>query len=108
MADYMVQFSYTKEAVAAFLKQPEDRSAPVRALAKALGGKMTAFYYCFGDYDGIAIIEGMDNTSTLAAVMAAVAPGHLSKIKTTVLMSMDEAVEAMKKAGGVSLAAPKG
>jgi uncharacterized protein with GYD domain len=67
---------------------------------------VTAFYYSFGDYDGLAIVEGSDNVGALAAVMAAVAPGHLSKIKTTVLLTMEESVEAMKKAAQVTLPAP--
>jgi uncharacterized protein with GYD domain len=106
MAHYLVQFSYAKEAVAAFVKKPEDRSVPVKALVEKLGGRMHAFYYCFGDYDGLAIVEGPDNVSCLATVMAAVAPGHLSKIKTTVLLTMEESVEAMKKAAQASLPAP--
>ena len=106
MAHYMVQFSYAKEAVAAFTRKPEDRSAPVKALVEKVGGRMDAFYYCFGDYDGLAIVEAPDNVSTLAAVMAAVAPGHLSKIKTTVLLTTEESVEAMKKAAQVTLPAP--
>jgi uncharacterized protein with GYD domain len=106
MAYYLVQFSYAKEAVAAFIKKPEDRSAPVKALIEKLGGRMHAFYYCFGDYDGVTIVEIPDNVSCLAAVMAAVAPGHLSKIKTTVLLTMEESVEAMKKAAQASLPAP--
>ena len=108
MAYYMIQFSYSKEAVAAMVKQPEDRSKAVKALADALGGKLVSFYYSFGEFDGLAIIETADNTTTLAAVLAAVAPGHLSKLKTTVLIPMEDAVEAMEKARSLSLAAPGG
>jgi uncharacterized protein with GYD domain len=102
----MVQFSYTKEAVAAFIKKPEDRSAPVKVLVEKLGGRMIGFFYCFGDFDGLCIVQGTDNATCLATVMAAFAPGHLSDIKTTVLLTMEEAVEAMKKAGQATLAAP--
>ena len=106
MAHYMVQFSYTREATAAFIKKPEDRAAPVKALVEKLGGRMLGFYYCFGDYDGVCIVEGTDDVTCLATVMAAFAPGHLSDIKTTKLLTMEEAVEAMKKASQATLPAP--
>jgi len=106
MAHYMVQFSYTREATAAFIKKPEDRSAPVRALVEKMGGRIMCFFYCFGDYDGVCIVEGTDDATCLATVMAAFSPGHLSDIKTTVLLTMEEAVEAMKKAGQATLPPP--
>jgi len=39
-------------------------------------------------------------------VIAAVAPGHIKTTRTTRLMTVEETIEAMKKAGTVSLPAP--
>ena len=108
MSLYMVQFAYTREAWAALVKNPEDRSAPVKALMENLGGRLIGMYYCFGEYDGIVICELPDNATGMAAVLAVIAPGHLKATKTTVLFSVEQAMEAMGKAGAIVYPAPKG
>ena len=104
---YMTQFSYTKEAWALLTKRPEDRGAVFKKLVEALGGRLLNIYYCMGDYDGVVIYEVPDNVIAIATVMTAITPGHLKAIKTTVLFTMDEAVEAMAKAGRLAYRGPK-
>jgi uncharacterized protein with GYD domain len=106
MPIYMTQFSYTPEACAALVKNPTDRSASLKALVKKLGGRLLGFYYCFGEYDGVAIYEYPDNTIAVTSVLAVIAPGHLKATKTTVLFTVEEAMEAMSKAGGLGYPAP--
>lgn len=106
MPRYMIQFSYTKDAVVALTKKPEDRSQAIGGLAEKMGGRLLDFYFTFGDYDGVLIVELPDNTAALATVMAAVTPGHVAKVKTTVLLTAEETVAAMEKAGGVSYKGP--
>jgi uncharacterized protein with GYD domain len=103
---YMVQFAYTPEAWAALTKNPQDRSVPVRELAQKLGGRLVGLYYCFGEYDGIGLVELPDDTSAIATSLATVAPGHLKAIKTTRLFTVEETMEAMRKAGKVAFQAP--
>ena len=105
---YMTQFAYTPEAWASLVKKPEDRAAALRVLVEKMGGHLISFYYCFGEYDGLAITEAPDEKTVLAAVMAAVTPGHLKATKTTVLFTVEDAMGAMRKAGGVMYPAPKG
>ena len=106
MSRYMIQASYTAEAAAALVKQPEDRALAVRPLVEKLGGRLVDFYFSLGDYDVVLIAELPNNTAALAADLAAVMPGHLSKIKTTALLTPEEAVTAMKEASALSLRAP--
>ena len=105
---YMGQFAYTREAWADMVKNPEDRSAPVKALAEKMGCRLIGFYYCFGEYDGLVILEAPDETTAMSFVLAAIAPGHLKATKTTVLFTVEQAMEAMGKAGAIVFAAPKG
>ena len=72
-----------------------------------MGGKLLHFYYSFGDQDGIAITEAPDDTTTAAIVLAVIAPGHLKGTKTTQLLTVEQAVEAMGKAGAQVYAAPE-
>lgn len=103
---YMTQFSYTPEAWAALLRNPEDRSTAVKRLSDQLGGKLVALYYAFGDYDGVIINEAPDDVTAAAVVLAAVSPGHVKAVKTTRLLTVEEAMEAMRKAGGATYRAP--
>ena len=104
----MVQSSYKSETVGKLIKNPEDRSIAVITLIEQLGGKMLAFYYCYGDYDGIVIAEMPDSVSGSASTMASLAGGGTANIKTTVLITVEEAMAAMKKTSGLKLLQPKG
>ena len=54
------------------------------------------------------ILEAPDDTTATAGLLAAVSAGHLRATKTTRLMTVEEAMEAMRKAGGQSYEAPEG
>lgn len=103
---YMTQFSYTPEAWGALLRNPEDRSAAMKALGDQLGSKLVALYYSFGDYDGVIINEAPDDVTAAAVILAAISPGHVKTTKTTRLLTVEEAMEAMRKAGSVTYHAP--
>lgn len=107
MSLYMSQFSYTADALAAFAKNPEDRTAPIQQLTEKLGGRFVALYYTFGEYDGFVLWEFPDEMTATAAILSAVAPGHLKATKTTLLMTGATVMEAMRKAGTVSFQGPK-
>lgn len=106
MPMYKIEFSYTPETWAALCENPEDRSAPVRALAEGMGGRLVDFYYSFGEYDGFAIFEVEDNLAAGAAGLAALAPGHLKSVKTTPLFTVEEAMQMMSRAGEATLRRP--
>ncbi|MCI4343111.1 MAG: GYD domain-containing protein [Thermoplasmata archaeon] len=99
MPAYMFQFTYSAEAWAALVRKPEDRTAAVDGIAKAVGGRLVSLFYHMGDYDGTAIIEAPDDVSANAAIMATVASGAIRSSKTTRLYSPKELVEILGKAG---------
>lgn len=105
---YMIQFAYTSEAWAALAKSPENRAEAISALAQKMGGRLVDLYYCFGEYDGVLLTELPNDTAATATVIAAVSPGHVKATRTTRLMTVNEAMDAMKQAGGVTYAPPKG
>ncbi len=108
MSMYMVQFSYTVDGWKALMKNPEDRSKALEAAANALGAKLVSLHYCFGDYDGVVLVEAPDDTTAGALVLAALSGGHVKATKTTKLLPINEAMTMMSKAGGVAYTAPKG
>jgi len=106
MPRYMIQFSYSTESVSNMVRNPQDRAAAARAALERLGGSLEAFYFTFGDYDGLAIGELPDNVSAVAGSMALSASGGFKAVKTTVLITPEESVEAMQKAGTLGFRPP--
>ena len=65
-----------------------------------------AFYYCFGEYDGVIILEAPNAIAAAAGSVAGVSAGHLKVNRTTVLLTAEETVEAMRKAGETTFRRP--
>ena len=104
----MLQFSYAPETMAALVKRPTDRTEVIRKLATKLGGTLVGAWLCFGEYDGLAIIEGHDSVSAAACAMAVSASGAFSAVKTTELLTAEEGMAAMRKADGLGYKPPSG
>ncbi len=99
MASFMVQFSYTEQGVKGLLKEGgSKRRDATEQLIKSLGGKLVAYYFAFGDYDGFAIVDGVDNVDTAAAALIVGASGAV-RTKTTVLLTPEEVDKATRKSG---------
>jgi uncharacterized protein with GYD domain len=107
MPYYMVQASYSDAAVKAMIAKPQDRTAAVKKMVESMGGKLHSFFFAFGEYDVVAIVEGPDNEGAVAAGLATVAGGAMSKYRTTVLVTPEEFVKATKKAKKIAYAPPK-
>ncbi|HEY4193609.1 MAG TPA: GYD domain-containing protein [Mesorhizobium sp.] len=108
MPHYMLQGSYTKEAIKAMAAKPEDRSVPAGKLAKSLGGKLHSLFMSFGKYDFVAIMELPDDEAAAACSMTVASAGHVAHMSTTKLFTVAEATKAMAKAGASKIDAPKG
>jgi uncharacterized protein with GYD domain len=102
---YFGRFKYSSDAIKAMLENPQDRSAAAREVAESLGGKLMGFWFAFGEYDGAFLMEAPDNTTAAALAMAVGATGA-AQIESTVLLDMDEAQEAMRKAAAATYRPP--
>lgn len=98
MAYYLCQVSYSPEAIQTLMKKPADRTEAVRAATEKVGGKLHGFWYAFGQFDAVLILEMPDNTSAAALMLAAAAGGAVRASQTTVLITPHEAVSALKLA----------
>lgn len=106
MALYLTRFSYTPETWARLTRNPEDRREAARTYIESVGGKLLGFWYAFGEFDGYNLWEAPDNVSMAAVVIAIGGGGALSKTETTVLLSVEETIEALGRAQSVSYRAP--
>jgi uncharacterized protein with GYD domain len=98
MASFLVQASYTSEALASLVKNPENRTEVVKKVAKKLGGKLGGSWLSFGEYDLVMMVEMPDNISMASFAIAAAAGGSLKSVKTTPMISTEDAIAAVKKA----------
>jgi len=98
MAFYLLQIAYTPEATAALLRNPADRKAALAAPLAKLGGAMDHAWFAFGDYDVVGILNLPNNVSAAALALAVSAGGACRAVKTTPLMTIEEGIEALKKA----------
>ena len=99
MPSYLVQTSYTNEALAGLIKKPQDRTGAIRKTAEKLGGSVVGQWGSFGEYGIVVIIDMPDNVSATAMMSAIRAGGALERTKITPLFSTDEGLAALKKAG---------
>ena len=98
MPFFMHQVSYTPEALARLIANPQDRGEAVRGPIEKLGGTVKDVYFAFGQHDVVMITEMPDSVSAAAIAMAFAAGGAVRNSQTTALMSTAEAMDAMRKA----------
>jgi len=106
MAFYLTRFSYTPETWARMMEHPEDRRDAARTYIESVGGKLHGFWYAFGSHDGYNLWEAPDNVSMAAAAIAIGAGGALSKLETTVLLTVEETLEALGRAKAIRYRRP--
>ena len=100
MPQFLLQFRYVPRAIKQFVAQPdEDRAGRAAALVASVGGKLVGYWYAFGEFDGMALLEAPDSSVAASVAMAVGGSGEVSRIETTVLMTMEEARTALQLAG---------
>src|SRR5712692_6445430 len=103
---YLSKFNYTPETWARMIANPEDRRTAAQSYIESVGGKLHGFWYAFGTHDGYNLWEAPDNVSMAAVALAIGGGGALSSLETTVLLTVDETLDALRKAGQVQYQAP--
>ena len=103
---YLTRFSYTPVTWAKLIRNPEDRRVAATQYVEAVGGKLHGFWYAFGEHDAYALWEAPDNVSMAATVLAISAGGALSSLQTTVLLTVEETLAALRKASSIAYRPP--
>ena len=103
---YLTRFSYTPETWARLAKNPEDRRDAARSYVESVGGKLHGFWYAFGEYDAYNLWEAPDNVAIAAVAIAISSGGALSKFETTVLLTVEETLEALGRADSIGYRPP--
>jgi len=99
MPFFLHQVSFSTEALARLVANPQDRTEAVRGPVEKLGGKIKEIFYAFGEHDAVVITEMPDNVSAAAISLAIAAGGSVRSSQTTALMTTAETMDALRKAG---------
>jgi len=92
---YLSKFSYTAETWARLADNPEDRRKAAQLYIESVGGTLHGFWYAFGAHDGYNLWEAPDNVSMAAVALAISGGGSLSSFETTVLLTVEETIQAL-------------
>lgn len=99
---YMYQGAYTPESLAAQIREPRDRIEVVKPAFDAIGAKILAAGYPFGEYDVVVIYEAPDDTAAASLALAVAAGGAVKAAKTTKLLSGKEWIASLTAAQKVA------
>jgi uncharacterized protein with GYD domain len=105
MSTYLTAFRQTAETWANLIANPEDRRKTLAPAFEAAGGKLLGYWYAFGEVDGYALFEAPDDVAAASVLVKVGAAGALT-VSTTKLMTVDEALEAMRRSSDVSYSPP--
>ena len=106
MARYLIQVTMKPEAYATMMQNPEDRGEAVRPIFEAVGGSLEEYYFSVGENAVYVLAEVPDPASVEALTMAVLAGGAITSIKATGILTAQEAIDVMKKAGDVAYRPP--
>jgi len=107
MAYYLLQLDYTPQGWAAMAKHPQNRLEAITPVVQRLGGNIVDGWMQFGEYDVVVICQLPDNLNAAALSMAISAGGAVKDVKTTPLLTMEEGIKSLRKAGEVPYSPPE-
>ena len=108
MAYFLLQGAYTAEVWKTLVENPANRVEAVRPAIEKMGGRVESAFFAFGDYDVVLILRMPDDVSAAAFSLAVGAGGAFKSHRTTPLMSMEEGIEALRRAGEAGYRPPGG
>lgn len=98
MPKYITFFSYTGAAAKALIDKPTDRSAAVKTLVESLGGKLEAFYWMHGNFDGFLIANLPDGASVAALSAAVASTGAVNTLESHEIFDREAQAQIVKSA----------
>lgn len=106
MAKFLILYTFKGETLKAFMKKPTDRAAVVSEAATSVGGRLEAYYWMFGQHDGLAILDLPDSAAAARLAMSVSATGAFTHLETHELFSSDDVMRLMQASQEVSYSAP--
>ena len=105
MRRYLIQIKYNAASVKGLVVKPQDRKPQAAAIMEKLGGRLIDFWFAFGQWDAVIIVELESDVHAMAVALADVA-GEVGVTQVTALFDMTDAIAAMELAASIDYRAP--
>lgn len=99
MAHYLIEVGYTPQSWSTQIDKPGNPIDRITPSLEALGGKLECLYYAFGDVDVVGIVDFATAEDAAAWALAIGSSGALRLFRTTPLLSIDQGMESLRRAG---------
>ena len=106
MTKYLVEETFSSQAAAGIMQNPEDRFEVLKPLCEAAGCKLEQFYISGIENKSYLIIESPDLSKIYTIGATFLAGGTASSIKYIPLLTVPEALSLFKKAGSLGFRPP--
>ena len=93
MPYYLFQWKYKDPSIQAMIE--------LRKAVEAFHGQMHQFFFAFGEYDGLSIVEFSNNAACASCAAFLIGAGANTSLQTTALLTADEGEAAMLRASSV-------
>ncbi|MGH2363331.1 MAG: GYD domain-containing protein [Chloroflexota bacterium] len=98
MPKFVALFSVESAALSRLIEHPEDRKGAVGKLVEVAGGKLLEYFWMFGQYDGMVIMEVPDSKTAAAIILAVASTGAFKHLETHELIDSGDLVAIADKA----------
>jgi uncharacterized protein with GYD domain len=103
---FLIRAKQTPETWRRLVDNPEDRRKASTEGQGVYAGKFHGYWYAFGDYDIYALIEAPDNIAATTLLVKLAGSGAFSDVSTVPLLTVDEMLEALRRAKTVDYTPP--
>jgi uncharacterized protein with GYD domain len=101
VAHYLIEVGYTSHSWNAQIDKQANVVDRITPALDACGAKLQCLYYAFGDVDLIGVIDFPTPEDAAAFALAVGSSGALRLYRTTPLLSIDQGIDAMRRAEDV-------
>jgi len=101
MPHFMMTLKFAPPSVKALTANPSDRRKAAIEAMGAAGAKLKEYYFALGDTDAYVTYEAPDAVTAASLAMSVAASGSASAVATIALLTVEEAMEAMRKSGAI-------
>ena len=101
MTHYLIEVGYTPESWNSQIDSQANVVDRISPALKACGAKLECMYYAFGDVDLVGVIDFKQPEDAAGFALAVGASGALRRYRTTPLLSVEQGMESMRRAGEI-------
>lgn len=99
MAHYLIEVGYTPQSWKAQIDKQGNAVERITPALDACGAKLECLYYAFGDVDIVGVIDFPTPEDAASFAIALGSSGALRSFRTTPLLSIDQGIESLRRAG---------